>query len=1001
MRHLLPRIALIMLVNLLAAQTAKRSYGQEPAGQFVLVRDGKPEATIVVAQEPVHAATFAAQELRYHVSKITGALLPLASDHAEVRGPRILVGESAATLALGLRGGDFSQQEYLIRFLPDTLVLMGRDGPEPTTYNVALHGDVKWTRGRFGSALAFNGTDAVVTFEDCEFSDDQGTLEAWVWLPAQTQTRHGTIMRLDGARPWSYHIVQRAPNTSKIQYVTYNGKEGSSVFSAELEEGWHHVMATYSAADGKQELLVNRVSQGTATYRRTTCAGATLKIGGIANPGQDAVSNLFVGSIDEVRVSCTRRGPGREHSPYKPDPDTRVLLHLDEGAGVPRDDSGVLQPVSPPAWYHDQGTSYAVHDFLERFCRVRWYGPSELGMVHPKAATLVVVPKDIRRAPAFLYRSAYPLCPGGIAGALWNNPKPKDMRLFWARLRAGGEAYSCNHSFYGFYGRFLKQHPDWFAQGYAGKPPQMCFSNDDFVKQVVQDARDYFDGKGAQMGARAFGDYFALVPMDNNKWCKCPVCQAQMHEDQRDHPQFSNGFATDYVFGFCNRVARELRKSHPGKYLSTIAYYDYFSYPRRTRLEPNISVQMCMTVRHWWAPGMRKTDMAAYRDWVAKEKDRRLYLWLYYCFPEEYATNRNFHCFPGFFAHTAARQIKMFARDGIRGAFLNGLGEQVDTYVTFKLFDDPNLDVDELLDEFFARYYGAAGSAMKGMYLRIEEIFSSTKYYPEEVQKQDKLFHQTEEMAWGYLGTEERMAELGQFMEQAKQAARSDVEKRRVALFDKAVWQYMVEGRREYAAKQALAPAVAKLKGQPPPTARIPRTAQAGGDPAKVQWDKAAVLDRWHAVEGYPTERKVEARLTHDGEYLYVRLQESLDTRKLVSRPDIWSGDDWELFFAAARAKPYRQIGIAPNGRYAAVDTRKGAWGVNVRVLSDTSAPDRWRVCVALPLRDLVPGGVQPGGKVYANFYRASAGARDLLAWSPNFVRNFHELSRLGECALE
>jgi len=44
--------------------------------------------------------------------------------------------------------------------------------------------------------------------------------------------------------------------------------------------------------------------------------------------------------------------------------------------------------------------------------------------------------------------------------------------------------------------------------------------------------------------------------------------------------------------------------------------------------------------------------------------------------PEEVATNGKFHCFPGFFAHTLDRQIKMFARDGIRGAFFNGLGNR-------------------------------------------------------------------------------------------------------------------------------------------------------------------------------------------------------------------------------------------------------------------------------------------------------------------------------------
>ena len=39
-------------------------------------------------------------------------------------------------------------------------------------------------------------------------------------------------------------------------------------------------------------------------------------------------------------------------------------------------------------------------------------------------------------------------------------------------------------------------------------------------------------------------------------------------------------------------------------------------------------------------------------------------------------------------------------------------------------------------------------------------------------------------------------------MEEARQAARTEVEKQRMALFDEAVWEYMVEGRRRWMEKQ-------------------------------------------------------------------------------------------------------------------------------------------------------------------------------------------------------
>jgi len=192
---------------------------------------------------------------------------------------------------------------------------------------------------------------------------------------------------------------------------------------------------------------------------------------------------------------------------------------------------------------------------------------------------------------------------------------------------------------------------------------------------------------------------------------------------------------------------------------------------------------------------------------VHHKKGRPLYLWLYYLFPEYSAAGGKFHCFPGFSAHTLGWFLKMYAHDGSRGAFIEGVSDQIDTYVTLKLLDDPSLDVDVLLEEFFTRYYGAAAGPMKRLYLCIEDTFRNSANYPKEIQtNRNKQFHQTEEIAWKYLGTEARMAELGALMDEATRMAASEIEKQRVALFREGVWDYMVEGRKEYLAKQQKQP---------------------------------------------------------------------------------------------------------------------------------------------------------------------------------------------------
>jgi hypothetical protein len=87
---------------------------------------------------------------------------------------------------------------------------------------------------------------------------------------------------------------------------------------------------------------------------------------------------------------------------------------------------------------------------------------------------------------------------------------------------------------------------------------------------------------------------------------------------------------------------------------------------------------------------------------------------------------------------------------------------------------------------------------MKQFYLKIEEIYSNPENYPSFIRTTDRQYHQTERIAWEYLGTRERMRQLGKLMQDAKQRAETDLERQRVRLWEEGVWEYMREGRRKY-----------------------------------------------------------------------------------------------------------------------------------------------------------------------------------------------------------
>jgi hypothetical protein len=199
---------------------------------------------------------------------------------------------------------------------------------------------------------------------------------------------------------------------------------------------------------------------------------------------------------------------------------------------------------------------------------------------------------------------------------------------------------------------------------------------------------------------------------------------------------------------------------------------------------------------------------------------------------------------------------------------------------------------------------------------------------------------------------------------------------------------------------------VRRVVGADPRTLQGSATAvgvsDAGGDPGKVDWTKATVLAPWRTLTGASTSREVEGRLAHDGSYLYLQLQEKLDPKTLVMTDDnVWSEDEWEIFVAKQRGKPYRQMGV--NARGVHIDLAFGEntqkWDSGAVIVSDRSAPDRWTTRIAFPLAQLLPGGVQPGDTIYLNVIRSTRGD-NALSWIPTFG-GYHAPERLGEVLVE
>ncbi len=451
-------------------------------------------------------------------------------------------------------------------------------------------------------------------------------------------------------------------------------------------------------------------------------------------------------------------------------------------------ETGESDPITLPGLFDDQGTCYATYDFLERFCGVRWYGPSEINLVFPRQSTLVV-PSDqeIRRLPDLKHRHAT----GGswpILHIQWDKPTEDQLQLYWRRLRVGGEKWAGNHTIWRNTVRDIFNDPEYQAVG-AGQGSQLCLSHPKLVRAVAQAARDFFDGRALPDGLKAMGDYFAVVPDDNASWCECPRCGEIMsisRRDERGKGFFSNARDSYYVFHFVNEVAKEVQTSHPDKFIVALAYASYAYRPEGLSLETNLCVAPCLHTCYGYDRATSQNDLELYQSWVS-DSGRRVYLWNYFHHPMEPAVIQNWNCFPCFMPDVISQDVQRFCRDGVRGVFLCGIGQQLDYYLYMQMALDADRDYQKIVDEFFRLYFGSAEQPMKRFYDRVSQI-----------NRDEGVVGRTPQLSWERLGTASRMTELEDCIQLAVQSAQGEVERRRVETWRKGVWEYMQTGRRQY-----------------------------------------------------------------------------------------------------------------------------------------------------------------------------------------------------------
>lgn len=724
-------------------------------------------------------------------------------------------------------------------------------------------------------------------------------------------------------------------------------------------------------------------------------SGAQLPIAGV-EPA-DGSACVLVGESDATRQR------GLSTAGLQPD-GFSVVCRDDWLALFGRESEAVYansHPFRPPQSYHppsgisrygETGALFAVYRFLHDQCGIRWYMPGELGEVVPRQTTIHVGALDLSRAPDFEYRFLYHAdLPADDEGAYW-----------YRRIGYGAPApVWINHSFFWF-NRYRETHPEYYALlpdgsrdfNVTGDPPgNFCLSEPGVLSQFVADIRAYFDENPGQR-------LFPVMPNDGyTRICECPACQAQVNTDSE------TGKYSDYVWSFVNKVAAEIHKSHPDRLIGCCAYSYYLDPPASIEtFSPNVAVMIATAPR---AGGM--TDK--YRQFVAawSEKAAVLYRWEYYLYG---LTDRTVQGLPMLFSANISEDLRLLkgksagemieaeswrARsDDARKMHYPGM-THLNLYITARLLWDADLDVDALLEDYYARFYGPAREPMKAFWTLAERLWREKS-----AEGAPQLFE---------VYSEARIDELLSHLGRAAELCDPDSpERRRVELLvsELSPVKDRVRNVRVIGQIRAGVPYV----GVPPVI---------DGVVDDEAWQRATQID-FVGLTGEPADPATDGWLAWDDGHLYLafrcREPHPAGMRYLATerdgrtRPYIWDDDSIEVFINPypVQDKMYYQFIVNARGTVwdqLAGSAQFGRDGYRWNSRCDAKArvgEAEWVLEISIPFEDLEVTR-REGTVLSVNFYRnrvAPAGdAMQYSCWSPTLVFNHHRLERFGFITLE
>jgi len=364
-----------------------------------------------------------------------------------------------------------------------------------------------------------------------------------------------------------------------------------------------------------------------------------------------------------------------------------------------------------------RGSAYAVYDLFQKL-GCGWYGPDQLWQVIPTRDTLTIRPDDVEtdQHPGFTMRNIWLVSPRRTG---------QELVDAW---RLGKRWVYDAHAMKSLVPRkqYGQDHPDWFSN-ITERKWQPCFTHPEVIELVAGKLRHRIEREQKELIG------ISISPNDNPKFCNCQRCRSVGNRSAR-------------MLYFANALARNLRKTHPGRFiLNFVAYWVTHAPPNPPiTAEPEVSIAFVNEGNHiqpWSNPepahlakrgrsntreirdfnGWKKTGVTmGIREW-----------WIPGC------KDKAWRAVPWYSGQTAILNLRYWQKAGVRYIHYETGYENNDPfplrwplyYVAARGLWDPAVTSDQVMREACDKLFGPASHHMFAFYHELEQAAAEQKLY--------------------------------------------------------------------------------------------------------------------------------------------------------------------------------------------------------------------------------------------------------------------------------